>query len=95
MRVFPEAKFVCLYRHPMDVIASGIEASLWGLNGFGFDAYVASSPGNAVLALAQFWADNTAAILAVEQRFLDRCHRVWYEDRWDQCPAPRRWAAST
>ena len=80
MRVFPEAKFVCLYRPPMDVIASGIEASPWGLNGFGFDAYAASSPGNAVLALAQFWADNTAAILAVEQRFLDRCHRVRYED---------------
>jgi hypothetical protein len=79
-RVFPGATFVCLYRHPMDVIASGIEASPWGLNGFGFDAYAASSPGNAVLALARFWADNTAAILAVEQRFPDRCHRVRYED---------------
>src|SRR6184192_3891732 len=29
--VFPGAKFLCLYRHPMDVIASGIEASPWGL----------------------------------------------------------------
>jgi protein-disulfide isomerase len=80
MRVFPEAMFVCLYRHPMDVIASGIEASPWGLNGFGFDAYAAASPGNAVLALARFWADNAAAILAVEQRLGDRCHRVRYED---------------
>lgn len=26
MRVYPQARFVCLYRHPMDVIASGIEA---------------------------------------------------------------------
>jgi hypothetical protein len=33
-----------------------------------------------VLALARFWADNTAAILAVEKRFPDRRHRVRYED---------------
>ena len=25
------AKFICLHRHPMDVIASGIEACPWGL----------------------------------------------------------------
>jgi hypothetical protein len=41
--VFPGARFVCLYRHPMDVIASGIEACPWGLTGFGFDGYAASS----------------------------------------------------
>src|SRR5215831_19962202 len=53
LRVFPGATFICLYRHPMDVIASGIEACPWGLNGFGFDPYAAASPGNAVLALAR------------------------------------------
>src|SRR5216683_1375652 len=79
-QVFPAAKFICLYRHPMDVIASGIEACPWGLKGFGFDSYAADSPGNAVLALARFWADHAAAILAVEERFPDRCHRVRYED---------------
>src|SRR5215469_17608838 len=25
-RVYPQARFVCMYRHPMDVIASGVEA---------------------------------------------------------------------
>ena len=34
----PRGRFICLYRHPMDVIASGIEACPWGLNGYGFDA---------------------------------------------------------
>jgi hypothetical protein len=48
LRVYPEAKFLYLYRHPMDVIASGIEACPWGLNGYGFDPYIASSPGNAL-----------------------------------------------
>ena len=79
-KVYPEAKFICLYRHPMDVIASGMEACPWGLSGFGFDQYIAGTPGNAVLALARFWADNTALALSVEERFPGRCHRVRYED---------------
>jgi protein-tyrosine sulfotransferase len=80
VRVYPEARFLCLYRHPMDVIASGVEACPWGLNGYGFDPYIATSPGNEVLALARFWADNTAQTLAAEERFADRCLRVRYED---------------
>jgi hypothetical protein len=80
MRVYPQARFICLYRHPMDVIASGIEACPWGLSGFGFDPYIAETPGNVVLALARFWADNAALVLAVEERFSEQCHRVRYED---------------
>jgi len=79
-RIYPEAKFICLYRHPMDVIASGLEACPWGLNGYGFEPYIASSPGNAVLALASFWADSAAEILSVEERFPEACYRVRYED---------------
>jgi hypothetical protein len=78
--VFPGARFLCLYRHPMDVIASGIEACPWGLSGFGFDGYAAGSPGNAVKALAQFWADNAAQILAAEEQLGERAYRVRYED---------------
>jgi sulfotransferase family protein len=80
MRVYPGARFICLYRHPMDVIASGIEACPWGLNGYGFDSYIASTPGNAVLAIARFWTENVAAMLEAEKRFPDRCLRVRYED---------------
>lgn len=80
MRVYPRARFVCLYRHPMDMISSGIEACPWGLAGYGFDPYISGSPGNIVLALARYWNDNTAAILAVEDRFPGSCHRVRYED---------------
>jgi hypothetical protein len=80
LRVYPDAKFICLYRHPMDVIASGVEACPWGLNGYGFDSYIAATPGNAVLALARYWADGVGAILAVEERFPGHCVRVRYED---------------
>jgi hypothetical protein len=80
LQVFPAAKFICLYRHPMDVIASCIEASPWGLKGFGVDPYLAASPGNAVLALARLWVERTSAIVAVEEQYADKCYRVRYED---------------
>jgi hypothetical protein len=79
-RVYPEARFICVYRHPMDVIASGAEACPWGLNGYGFDPYIAATPGNAVMALASFWADNVRATLAAEERLGDKCFRLRYED---------------
>lgn len=80
LRVYPEAKFLCLYRHPMDVIASGLEACPWGLNGYGFEPYIASTPGNAVWALARFWLDGTDAILTAEEQYAASCRRVRYED---------------
>jgi hypothetical protein len=83
LNVFPEAKFICLYRHPMDVIASGIEACPWGLANYGFEPYVAGAPGNSVLALARYWTDHTAAILAVQDKYPQNCHRVRYEDLVD------------
>jgi hypothetical protein len=79
-QVYPEARFVCVYRHPMDVIASGAEACPWGLNGYGFDPYIAATPGNAVMALASFWTDNTQITLAAEEQFADKCFRLRYED---------------
>jgi len=80
LNVFPGARFICLYRHPMDMIASGIEACPWGLSSYGFESYVTGAPGNSVLALARYWADHTAAIVAVEDQFPRHCHRVRYED---------------
>jgi len=80
LRIWPGARFICLYRHPMDVIGSGIEASPWGLTGYGFEPYVASPPDNNVAALARYWLDYTAAIVAAEERFTDRCLPVRYED---------------
>jgi hypothetical protein len=80
VRIYPQAKFLCLYRHPMDVIRSGLDACPWGLTGYGFEPYAGGSPGNSVLALARYWLDNAMAIAAVERRYPDRCYRVRYED---------------
>jgi hypothetical protein len=80
IRLYPEARFVCLYRHPMDMIASGLEACPWGLNSYGFEHYISASPTNMVAAITRYWADHTAAILSVEERYPERCHRVRYEE---------------
>jgi hypothetical protein len=80
LRVYPGARFICLYRHPMDMISSGLEACPWGLNGYGFDRYIADSPGNAVMALSRYWLDGAGAIAAVEENHPGSCHRVRYED---------------
>jgi len=79
-RIYPGTRFICLYRHPMDVISSGLEACPWGLNGYGFDPYIAGSPGNAVMALARYWHDQATEIAAVEERYPGRYHRVRYEE---------------
>jgi Sulfotransferase family len=80
LRIWPEARFICLYRHPMDVIASGIEASPWGLASYGFEPYLGVPPDNNVAALARYWLDYTTSIVAAEERFTDRCLPVRYED---------------
>ena len=79
-QIYPGARFLCLYRHPMDVIRSGLDACPFGLKGYGFDPYIAGSPGNAVLALARYWLDNATLINKVEQEQAERCHRIRYED---------------
>ncbi|HEY1701024.1 MAG TPA: sulfotransferase [Trebonia sp.] len=79
-QVWPQAKYISLHRHPMDLIGSGIEASPWGLDGYGFENYVARFPGNSVTAIAQYWLDYTRAIVAAEQQFGPDCLRVRYED---------------
>ena len=79
-QIYPGARFLCLFRHPMDVIRSGLDACPWGLTGYGFDQYIVGSPGNAVLALARYWLDNATLIHQVEQEQPERCHRIRYED---------------
>jgi hypothetical protein len=79
-RLYPEAKFICLFRHCMDVIASGVEACPWGLHRFGFDGFAAQDPGNSVTAIGSYWLATVQSIMAFEERHPDSCHRVRYED---------------
>lgn len=79
-QAYPKAKFICLYRHCMDVIASGTEACPWGVHRFGFDPFVAQYPGNNVAAIGAYWMSCAREILAFEQEHPAMCHRIRYED---------------
>lgn len=79
-QVYPDAKFIMLTRHCMDVIASGVEICPWGLSRFGFDPFVAQYPGNSVAAIGSYWLACTQANLTFGEKHPDSCHRVRYED---------------
>lgn len=78
--LWPQARFICLTRHCMDVVASGIEVGRWGVDGYGFAPYVAKHPGNNVAAIAEGWLNTTEEIISFQRSFPDRCHAVRYED---------------
>jgi hypothetical protein len=83
VRLYPEVRFVCLVRHPMDFIMSAIQATPWGPVGYGFDEYVVSGSGNMVRTLARYWIDHTAAITSVASLHPGRSCMMRYEDLVD------------
>jgi hypothetical protein len=78
--LFPKAKFICLYRHGMDVIDSVHEACPWGLTGYGLDPFGVAHPGNSVAAVADYWATHTQMIRTFEEENPEVCLRLRYED---------------
>jgi hypothetical protein len=79
-QLFPDVRCLLAFRHVMDTIASGIEASPWGFQAYGYGPYVQTSPGNTVAALARYWLDHVSEALAWEQQLPETCLRVRYED---------------
>jgi hypothetical protein len=77
--VFPDAKFICLYRHSMDVAYSSIECSRLGFMPE-LAPYVQKNPENIVAAMVENWVDKTGKLLAFEREQQERCFRVKYED---------------
>lgn len=78
-QVYPKATLIFLYRYPLDMIASGLEASKWGFSAFGFAPFVAANPGNFIAALANYWIDRITRMVTFE-RTCDLAHaRIYYE----------------
>ncbi len=78
--LYPKTKIICLYRHCMDVVGSGLEASPFGLRGYGFENYIARFSGNSVAAITAQWCESTRQALDFEKAHPEQCHRVYYED---------------
>src|ERR1700722_18716042 len=66
LSIYEKAKFICLYRHAMDVVNSGLDASPWGLQGYGFDQFI--RPGaNSISTIVSYWIDLTNRTLQFEE----------------------------
>jgi protein-tyrosine sulfotransferase len=78
--VFPRTKCILLVRHVMDTIASGLEASPWGFNAFGYAPFVHASPENTVMALARYWEMQVTLALKWQTANPGTCIRLRYED---------------
>lgn len=80
LQLFPQARFVCVYRSCPDVIRAGVQASPWGLHGQSFAPYLLAHSGNSVAALAAYWANSTEQLLSFEQANREASLRIRYED---------------
>jgi hypothetical protein len=79
-RVFPEAQFICLYRNCKDFLKSALDATTFGVHGYGFDPYIRDTPTNTILALSRYWLEKTEAALHYEEHELQgRVLRITYE----------------
>lgn len=76
--VFPEAGYICLYRHCLDVVYSCLRCSEYGFMP-GLATYAARYPDNLVHAMANSWIDKTKILLNLEQQADVRTMRVCYE----------------
>lgn len=80
LKVWPNASFLCLYRHIMDFIASAVETAPWGFRGYGFAPYVSRSPQSFPRGLAYYWIERTSKMLEFERDHKDICCGIRYED---------------
>jgi sulfotransferase family protein len=80
LRVFPQTGFVCVHRSCAGVIIASIKGSPWGLAAPGMRPFHATYPGNAVAAVASYWAASTEQLLAFQAANPNASSRIRYED---------------
>jgi amino acid adenylation domain-containing protein/thioester reductase-like protein len=79
-RVFPNARYLLLHRHPLDFAMSCLRFSTYGFFLTVVEEYVRKDHWNFVRALLQAWNDKTAELLEFEREHPGRCFRLRYED---------------
>jgi protein-tyrosine sulfotransferase len=78
-KVFPDAKFICLYRHCMDVSYSCLRYDPF-MYMDELVPFVSRNPQNIVEAMMDSWIEKTGKISSFERANATRCHRIKYED---------------
>ena len=80
IRVFPEAKFLCLHRSLSGVFGEGLRAYPWGLGDSPFWQQPSPIPGNNVATISAYWVVRTGQLLEFEDRNPQCSIKVRYED---------------
>jgi protein-tyrosine sulfotransferase len=79
VKIFPEARYLCLYRNCLDVAYSALEAYSFGCAP-GVEGYAVRYPNNFVRGMVENWADKTERIVDFERDHSGSCVRLRYED---------------
>ncbi|MGZ5050165.1 MAG: sulfotransferase [Methylobacter sp.] len=78
VKVFPDAKYICLFRNCLDVVHSCIKISPFGFMPE-LAPYIRKQPGNFVAAMIDNWLERSNILIAFEQAHAGQCFRVNYE----------------
>jgi hypothetical protein len=74
----PSVRYILLFRQVMDAVLSGLEASPWGFQAYGYAPFVHST--NFVAGLVAYWQAHVEGALQWEAEHPELCYRVRYED---------------
>jgi protein-tyrosine sulfotransferase len=77
--VFPDARYICLYRNCMDVTHSTMECVKLGVMPELASSYVQKHPRNIVAAMVDNWIEKTTMLLEFELAHVRQCLRLKYE----------------
>jgi hypothetical protein len=78
-RLYPEARYICLYRGCLDVVRSSLDVTEYGFGGYGFEDYIRQSVVNIVDGLIDYWHDKVSAIRRFELAHPGQAHAITYE----------------
>jgi hypothetical protein len=80
LRLYPQTKFVCLYRACPEVIRAILDASPWGIADAAFAPFTKAYPASTTAALTAYWLARTQTLLTFERAHPQACLRVRFED---------------
>lgn len=80
-KLFPEARYICLYRNCLDQVASAINTLDRDPTGssYGFEPFLARTGTDTLNSLVDYWLAKMKAILAFENGHMEKCNRIQYE----------------
>ncbi len=78
-KLYPDARFVCLYRNRLDTVFSLLETSRYRPM-VPLRKYMARQPETLIGAATEYWTDGISSLLAFERQHRKNSYRVRYED---------------